>query len=43
MEEQKDMEEPRRHSYEYPLPSVTIDCVMFGFDGTKLKVLHCRP
>jgi len=27
------------YSYKYPHPSVTTDCVIFGFDGTKLKVL----
>lgn len=27
------------YTYEYPHPSVTTDCVIFGFDGTKLKVL----
>lgn len=26
-------------SYEYPHPAVTTDCVIFGFDGIKLKVL----
>lgn len=32
------MEELRYH-YKYPHPSVTTDCVIFGFDGTKLNVL----
>lgn len=27
------------YSYKYPHPSVTTDCVIFGFDGTKLQVL----
>lgn len=27
------------YTYEYPHPSVTTDCVIFGFDGTRLKVL----
>ncbi len=27
------------YHYKYPHPSVTTDCVIFGFDGTKLKVL----
>ena len=27
------------YTYEYPHPSVTTDCVIFGFDSTKLKVL----
>ena len=32
------MEELKYH-YKYPRPSVTTDCVVFGFDGTKLNVL----
>ena len=32
------MEELKYH-YKYPHPSVTTDCVIFGFDGTKLNVL----
>ena len=32
------MEELRFH-YKYPHPSVTTDCVIFGFDGTRLNVL----
>ncbi len=27
------------YSYKYPRPAVTTDCVIFGFDGIKLKVL----
>ncbi len=27
------------YHYKYPHPSVTTDCVIFGFDGTRLKVL----
>lgn len=27
------------YSYKHPHPSVTTDCVIFGFDGTKLQVL----
>lgn len=27
------------YSYKYPHPSVTTDCVIFGFDGNKLQVL----
>lgn len=27
------------YQYKYPHPSVTTDCVIFGFDGTRLKVL----
>ena len=32
------MEELKYH-YQYPHPCVTTDCVIFGFDGTKLNVL----
>ena len=32
------MEELMYH-YKYPHPSVTTDCVIFGFDGTKMRVL----
>ena len=32
------MEELKYH-YKYPHPSVTTDCVIFGFDSTKLNVL----
>lgn len=32
------MEELKYH-YKYPHPSVTTDCVIFGFDGTKMRVL----
>ena len=28
-----------KYCYRYPHPSVTTDCVIFGFDGTKLRVL----
>lgn len=28
-----------KYQYKYPHPSVTTDCVIFGFDGTKMKVL----
>lgn len=31
--------EEKSYCYEYPHPSVTTDCVIFGFDGTKLLVL----
>ena len=27
------------YSYEYPRPAVATDCVVFGFDGNKLRVL----
>ena len=33
------MEEEKKYCYQYPHPAVTTDCVIFGFDGTKLKVL----
>lgn len=28
-----------QYSYKYPRPSVTADCVIFGFDGVAIKVL----
>ena len=31
--------EEQKYCYVYPHPAVTTDCVIFGFDGTKLKVL----
>lgn len=31
--------EEKTYTYKYPHPSVTTDCVIFGFDGTKLQVL----
>ena len=31
--------EERNFCYKYPRPAVTTDCVIFGFDGTKLRVL----
>ena len=33
------MDEEYKYHYKYPHPSVTTDCVIFGFDGTKLRVL----
>ncbi|MCD7721914.1 MAG: NUDIX hydrolase [Prevotellaceae bacterium] len=30
------------YCYKYPHPAVTTDCVMFGFDGLKMKVLLIR-
>lgn len=29
----------KNYTYKYPRPSVTTDCVIFGFDGNSLKVL----
>lgn len=29
----------KNYCYKYPHPSVTTDCVIFGFDGTQLQVL----
>ena len=26
-------------TYKYPHPAVTVDCVIFGFDGVRIKVL----
>lgn len=31
--------EEKKFCYKYPHPSVTTDCVIFGFDGSKLNVL----
>ena len=31
--------EEKKYCYKYPHPSVTTDCVIFGFDGQKLQVL----
>lgn len=31
--------EKAKYSYKYPHPSVTTDCVIFGFDGSRLQVL----
>ncbi|MBF1606228.1 MAG: NUDIX hydrolase, partial [Prevotella shahii] len=31
--------EELKYCYKYPHPAVTTDSVIFGFDGTKLKVL----
>lgn len=33
------MSEQQLFTYKYPHPSVTTDCVIFGFDGTRLQVL----
>ena len=33
------METGNMYCYQYPHPAVTTDCVIFGFDGTKLRVL----
>jgi len=33
------MEENQKHTYDYPRPAVTTDCIIFGFDGIKLNVL----
>lgn len=39
MSEENKANEGLKYSYKYPHPSVTTDCVIFGFDGAKLKVL----
>lgn len=31
--------EENKYCYKYPHPAVTTDCVIFGFDGKKLKIL----
>ena len=33
------MADELKYHYKYPHPSVTTDCVIFGFDGTRLNVL----
>ncbi len=33
------MEERASYTYKYPHPSVTTDCVIFGFDGKELNIL----
>jgi 8-oxo-dGTP diphosphatase len=33
---------PAKYTYEHPRPSVTVDCVVFGFDDGDLKVLLIR-
>lgn len=39
MSEENKANEGLKYSYKYPHPSVTTDCVIFGFDSVKLKVL----
>ncbi len=39
MEESENRSEALKYHYKYPHPSVTTDCVIFGFDGIKLNVL----
>jgi 8-oxo-dGTP diphosphatase len=33
------MDKVRKFSYKYPHPAVTVDCVIFGFDGKSLRIL----
>lgn len=33
------MAENKKYTYNYEMPSITTDCVIFGFDGLKLNVL----
>ncbi|MDR1055160.1 MAG: NUDIX hydrolase [Prevotellaceae bacterium] len=33
------MDSTREYCYKYPRPSVTSDCIIFGFDGDKIRVL----
>ncbi len=44
MENTKKTNDPEelKYRYKYPHPAVTTDCVIFGFDGTRLKVLLIR-
>lgn len=39
MENKNEQSQELKYCYKYPHPSVTTDCVIFGFDGTKLRVL----
>ena len=39
MNEANESKEGTGYWYKYPHPSVTTDCVIFGFDGSKLKML----
>ena len=39
MDKTNKTDEGLKYCYKYPHPSVTTDCVIFGFDGTKLRVL----
>lgn len=39
MENIDKLNEELKYCYKYPHPSVTTDCVIFGFDGSKLRVL----
>lgn len=39
MEDLNNKADKQLYCYKYPHPSVTADCVIFGFDGYKLKVL----
>ncbi len=39
MDKTNKTEEVLKYCYKYPHPSVTTDCIIFGFDGTGLKVL----
>lgn len=34
--------ENEKYTYQYPHPAVTTDCIVFGFDGKRIKVLLIR-
>src|SRR5438552_2695628 len=34
-----DLSENMSYTYQYPRPALTVDCILFGFDGGELKVL----
>ena len=36
------MENENQYTYQYPHPAVATDCVVFGFDGKKLRILLIR-
>lgn len=39
MENKSNQNQELKYCYKYPHPSVTTDCVIFSFDGTRLRVL----
>lgn len=39
MNPQTGPQDEKRYCYQYPHPAMTADCVIFGFDGQKLKLL----
>jgi 8-oxo-dGTP diphosphatase len=33
------MSTDKKYCYDYPMPALTVDCVVFGFNGTQIKIL----